>query len=119
MLPEFVPLWNDSTLGFKFDSGSLTIERLPALADALSARLRFALDHADGLGDRQALYQRLQAMLPEARARAIDLIRDLKQAASTAGKFADNMDFRFLLDPRRKLLSLGFDVETETPVRVL
>ena len=30
----------------------------------------------------------------------------------TAGKFADEMDFRFLLDPRRKLLSLGFDVET-------
>ena len=51
-------------------------------------------------------------MLPEARSRALDLIRDLKQIASTAGKFADDMDFRFLLDPRRKLLSLGFDVET-------
>ncbi len=51
-------------------------------------------------------------MLPEARSRALDLIEDLKQIASTAGKFADDMDFRFLLDPRRKLLSLGFDVES-------
>jgi cyclic beta-1,2-glucan synthetase len=112
MLPEFVPLWNDSTLNFKFDSQSLRVERLPEIVDALGARLRFALDHANGAGDRKALYQRLQAMLPEARSRALDLIRDLKQVASMAGKFADNMDFRFLLDPRRKLLSLGFDVET-------
>ena len=112
MLPDFVPLWNDSTLNFKFDSQSLTIARLPEIVDALSLRLRFALDHANGTGDRKALYHRLQAMLPEARSRALDLIRDLKQVASTAGTFADNMDFRFLLDPRRKLLSLGFDVET-------
>jgi len=39
------------------------------------------------------------------------LIDDLKEIASTAVKFADDMDFRFLLDPGRKLLSLGFEVE--------
>ncbi len=111
MLPEFIPLWNDSRLDFKFDSASLRIERLPDLVDGLSARLRVALEHANALGERKELYQRLQAMLPDARSRALDLIRDLKQVATAAGKFADNMDFRFLLDPRRKLLSLGFDVE--------
>jgi hypothetical protein len=111
MLPEFVPLWNDSTLNFKFDAQSLTLERLPEVVDTLTSRLQFALDHANGSGDRKALYQRLQAMLPEARSRALDLIKQLKQVASTAGKFADDMDFRFMLDPRRKLLSLGFDVE--------
>jgi cyclic beta-1,2-glucan synthetase len=112
MLPEFVPLWNDSTLNFKFDSQSLTIARLPEIVDALSSRLQFAVDHANGSGERKALYQRLQAMLPEARSRAVGLIKDLKQVASQAGTFADNMDFRFLLDPRRKLLSLGLDLET-------
>ena len=50
-------------------------------------------------------------MLPEARSRALELISELKQIADTAGAFADAMDFRFLLDPRRKLLSLGFEVE--------
>ena len=74
MLPEFVPLWNDSTLNFKFDSQSLTIERLPEIVDTLSSRLQFALDHANGSGDRKALYQRLQAMLPDARSRALELI---------------------------------------------
>jgi hypothetical protein len=113
MLPEFVPLWKDAALDFKFDSQSLTVERLPEVVDALTARLQFALDHANGAGDRKALYQRLQAMLPEARARALDLIRDLKKIASTAGKFADEMDFRFLLEPRRKLLSIGFNADSE------
>jgi hypothetical protein len=113
MLPEFVPLWKDATLDFKFDSKSLTVERLPEIVDALSARLQFALDHANGSGDRKALYQRLQAMLPEARSRALDLIRDLKQIASAAGKFADDMDFGFLLASRRKLLSIGFDADSE------
>jgi len=112
MLPDFVPLWNDSTLSFKFDSGSMTIGRLPEIIDSLNARLRFAFDHANGSGDRKELYQRLQAILPEARSRALELIQNLKQVATAAGKLANNMDFRFLLDPRRKLLSLGFEVET-------
>jgi len=112
MLPEFVPLWKDATLDFKFDSQSMTIQRLPEVVDLLAVRLQFALDHANGSGDRKALYQRLQAMLPDARSRALALIEDLKQIAETAGKFADEMDFRFLLDPRRKLLSLGFEVES-------
>src|ERR1700730_11976605 len=112
MLPEFVPLWKDATLDFKFDSQSMTIQRLPEVVDLLAARLQFALDHANGSGERKALYQRLQAMLPDARSRALALIEDLKQIAETAGKFADEMDFRFLLAPRRKLLSLGFEVES-------
>ena len=111
MLPEFVPLWKDVRLKFKFDSQSLTIERLPEIVDMLTSRLKFALDHANGSGDRKALYQRLQAMLPDARSRALELIGDLKRIADQAGKLADKMDFRFLLDPRRKLLSLGFEVE--------
>jgi cyclic beta-1,2-glucan synthetase len=113
MLPEFVPLWKDSTLNFKFDSHSLTVQRLPEVVDALSARLQFALDHANGSGERKKLYQRLQAMLPETRSRALDLIRDLKRIATTAGDLANEMDFHFLLDPRRKLLSIGHDAETE------
>ncbi len=113
MLPEFVPLWKDATLDFKFDAQSMTVQRLPEVVDKLTARLQFALEHANGSGERKALYQRLQAMLPEARSRALDLIKSLKQIAITAGKFANDMDFHFLLNPRRKLLSTGFDTEAE------
>ena len=78
MLPEFIPLWKDATLDFKFDAQSLTIQRLPEVVDRLTARLQFALDHANGSGDRKALYQRLLAMLPDARSRALALIEDLQ-----------------------------------------
>ena len=50
MLPEFIPLWKDATLDFKFDAQSLTIQRLPDVVDRLTARLQFALDHANGSG---------------------------------------------------------------------
>ena len=72
MLPEFIPLWKDATLDFKFDSQSLTIQRLPEVVDKLTGRLHFALEHANGAGERKALYQRLQDMLPDARARAVE-----------------------------------------------
>ncbi len=111
MLPEFVPLWKDPALNFKFDAHSLTIQRLPEVVDTLTSRLQLALEHANGAGERKALYQRLQAMLPEARSRAAELIQRLQSIAETAGNLADAMDFRFLLDPRRKLLAIGFDVE--------
>lgn len=113
MLPEFIPLWKDATLDFKFDAPSLTIQRLPEMVDKLTARLQFALDHANGSGDRKALYQQLLAMLPDARSRALGLIEDLTLIAESAGKFADEMDFRFLLNPKRKLLATGFDTESE------
>jgi cyclic beta-1,2-glucan synthetase len=111
MLPEFVPLWNDSTLNFKFDSQSLILEKLPQVVDTLNSKLQQAIERGNSSGDRPVLYQRLQAMLPEARSKALDLIKDVKQIAGAAGKLADDMDFRFMLDPRRKLLSLGYDAE--------
>jgi cyclic beta-1,2-glucan synthetase len=63
-------------------------------------------------GEQISLYQRLEALLPDARSNAIRLIQDLRTIASNAGKVANEMDFRFLLN-RRKLLSVGFDVKTQ------
>jgi hypothetical protein len=58
------------------------------------------------------LYQRLEALLPEARSHNVRLIDDLRTIAAIAGKLADEMEFRFLLN-RRKLLSVGFDVKSQ------
>ena len=50
--------------------------------------------------------------LSAARDNVSRLISDLRKIAAEAGKMADEMDFEFLLNKRRKLLSVGFDVET-------
>ena len=42
------------------------------------------------------------------------LIADIRLMASKAGQLADGMDFALLLNNRRKLVSVGFDVDTHT-----
>jgi hypothetical protein len=51
-------------------------------------------------------------MLPAAKARTQRLIADLRQLAEDAGRLVQEMDFRYLYDRRRKLLSIGSDGET-------
>jgi hypothetical protein len=52
-------------------------------------------------------------MLPEARAHALQLIHELESLANQAACLAQEMDFSLLLNKRRKLLSVGFDVESQ------
>src|SRR5579864_7050181 len=84
---------------------------MPDFIDTLAVRLRLAI-HASGDAERRSLYQRLETLLAEARSRTVRLMQDLRTIAATAGKLADEMDFRFLLN-RRKLLSVGFDVKSQ------
>lgn len=57
----------------------------------------------------KSLSRSLKELLPKASAKAAELIHDLRAIASQAGTFADNMDFKFLFNPDRKLLSVAFD----------
>jgi len=52
-------------------------------------------------------------MLPDARQNALRLIDALRQISVQASVPANAMDFRFLLDRRRLLMSVGFDVQSE------
>jgi cyclic beta-1,2-glucan synthetase len=110
LLPEFVSLGRDPAIHLNFDPKALTLQRLPEFIDTLSARLQFAMSHSNGGGDRNATYQWLQVMLPEARAQATRLIEDLRRIASISTKLSEEMNFSFLYDRYRRLLSIGFDV---------
>jgi len=52
-------------------------------------------------------------MLPDALSRSQHLIRDLQAIAKAAERTANEMDFDFLLNPYRRLLSTGFNVESQ------
>ena len=106
-LPEFAPLRSDPALRATL-SGQISLELLPAFVDALQEQLS-SLPHEKS--DTRILYERLLLLLPEVRANALRLIADLKAAAAHAGKLANGMDFAFLLDHRRQLMSVGFDVD--------
>ena len=113
LLPEFSLLREDPAIHLKFDLDSLVVERLPSFIDALAVCLAFDAVHEDDSAQRKFLIQHLRSLLPNARAACTRLIQDLQGIASDAGRLANEMDFRFLLNQRRKLLSAGFDVERE------
>ncbi len=51
--------------------------------------------------------------MPQASTHVSRLIADLRKIVTTANSIAKEMDFNFLLDKRRKLLSVGFDAGAE------
>ena len=97
--------------GAVWQSGNISLDRLPEFIDRLAAHLRESADRFEA-EDQRALAQKLQQRLADARAATLHLIKNLKQIAAHAEKLANEMDFRFLLHPQRKLLSVGFDVES-------
>jgi len=109
LLPEFVALRNDTTLNMSFLE-TISLQDLPNFIDDLSARLNWASHSSDS--ENKRLYERLSARLSPARDNVSGLIADLKKIADEAGKLADEMDFEFLLNKQRKLLSVGYDVDT-------
>lgn len=107
--PEFVALRNESSLNLSLMDG-IALELLPHFMEGLAERTRWALQSAPAQDIR--LYERFQQSLRTAQANVRRLIADLRRIAAESGRLADEMDFGFLLDQRRKLLSIGFDVET-------
>jgi cyclic beta-1,2-glucan synthetase len=112
LLPEFAPLCRDLGVDLKSEASIPALERLPDFIDDFATRLRVVVRSASA-GEQNLLTEQLAALLPEARANAVRLVEDLRAIAATAGELADKMDFHFLLNPRRKLLSVGFDVESQ------
>ena len=110
-LPEFDLLRDDADLAALMDAQDIPLKFMP---DFL-AHLRASLELTERTGDfparsRTAL-ERLLARLPDAEIRVQGLIECLRGIADTAAKCAAEMDFGFLLNRKRRLLSIGFDVE--------
>jgi len=111
MLPEFACLRTDPAL--ELSGKQVPLERTPHFIERLAERLRLAMEDEKAAPERKALYQALLAVLPEARSRSLQLIRELEGVANQAARLAEEMDFRLLLNKRRKLLSVGFDVQSQ------
>jgi cyclic beta-1,2-glucan synthetase len=108
-LPEFAPLRNDTTIDLR-SMDKTPLELMPDSIDQLDGRLVQA--HSALSPEQQMLCERLRSLLPEARRNACRLVKDIRIIATEAGKAADEMDFAFLLNHRRKLMSVGFDAES-------
>jgi len=110
LLPEFSSLRDDPALQLSVGAEERPLGRLPAFIEAASARLAAALTTVSP--EQQPVYFTLHQLLEEARLNTVRLIADLRSIADRAGQLAADMDFRFLFNRSRKLLSVGFDVES-------
>jgi len=109
-LPEFAPLRGE--LGLKATSPDrVSLQQLPDLIRALQAHIDRTLPSLPE--ERRPLYESLKTLLAEARSNAIFLAENLRNLGAQAGQLADAMDFGFLLDPHRKLMSVGFDTQSQ------
>jgi hypothetical protein len=88
----------------------MALAKLPKFIDELDTKLRGASESSEG--DCEVL-KRLAALLPDAKSTALATIERLQQIADHAERLIGAMDFRLLLDRRRKLLSIGFDTEAQ------
>ena len=89
----------------------LPIQQLPDLIAEQAARCDNEIEVDQNRN--AALAERLRNMLNDARQNALRLIEDLRQTSVQAGNLANAMDFTFLLDDQRLLLSVGFDAQSE------
>lgn len=110
MLPEFASLRKELADG-RSSMEDVPLRQLPDLISELGTRLDDSGQSARN-GNR-SLGERLRLILPQARHNALRLIEDLQQTSEQARDLASAMDFSFLLDKQRLLLSVGFDAQSE------
>jgi len=109
-LPEFAPVRGE--LGVSATStGRVPLHQLPELIRELQARIERTLTSLPE--ERRPLFEDLKTLLSQARSNAVFLAENLRKLGAQAGELANAMDFGFLLDPRRKLMSVGFDTQSQ------
>jgi cyclic beta-1,2-glucan synthetase len=117
--PEFSSVSKDLGLNLKTMENT-PLEQLPGLIDQIAVRIDDNLSAASTAsasptsGGRPDLYERFREELLKARTNVTYLIADLRSISSESGKLAEEMDFKFLFNSRRKLVSVGFDVDTHS-----
>jgi cyclic beta-1,2-glucan synthetase len=109
-LPEFAPLREKlAEEGTRFDNRPL--QQLPDSISELEAGLEDTQGTARNGNSSDA--GRLKLMLPEARRKALALIDAVRRIGDQGHVLASAMDFTFLLDKQRLLMSVGFDAQSE------
>jgi hypothetical protein len=113
LLTEFAPLRDNPRLAIDAAASTLSIERAPAFTQALQTNLAAPADAPQSHTPQHALSLKLAAFLAIAGENQTALTNALKRIAANAETSAIETDFKFLVSPKRKLLSIGYDVEAQ------
>ncbi|WP_446744038.1 glucoamylase family protein [Silvibacterium acidisoli] len=117
LLPEYATLRSMQQIALTDKDAFPKLEKLADFATQLEGRLGRAWStlssKEEGLSD-GTLAEKLRSELPEAREKATALATSVHDASETAYRLADDMDFGFLVQKGRNLLSIGYEIATHT-----
>lgn len=108
MLPEFSGLGEALTEASSAES--VALDKLPALIASLESRLDMI---AAGNEKDRASVEHLRFMLSDARQNTLALIAEMRLLIQQADELAEAMDFKFLFDKERMLMSVGVDAQSK------
>jgi cyclic beta-1,2-glucan synthetase len=112
--PEFAPLRGGTHLGALLqDATAVPIGRAAALAAEAENRLLRAWPTLAPDSPEVFLAEKLRTLVPAARERLTALAAELHRIERDAERFVHEMDFAFLIEPSRGILSIGYMVEQE------
>jgi len=106
--PEYAEFRSDPALNAQL-LDTVSLEQLPEFIEKLTTRVNWAAH--SGAEEQRRLGARFLDQLLAARENALRLISEFRELARTADQLAEEMNFTFLVNPRRKLLSVGFDTD--------
>ncbi len=112
LLPEFLPLRSVPQLGLRDETIFPRLEEAAAFAEQLRGRLSRAWATGDEDGN---LFpgEKLRSLLPAAEERLRNLVQSVQAVADDTSRLIEEMDFSFLLQKGRILLSIGYDVSAD------
>ena len=113
LLPEFDSLRRELCIESSIEAEP-PLEQLPAYILQIERRLLDGIAHKPVSAEVCNRRKRLLELLPGAYMKSTSLVRDLCDITARVERFVAEMDFSFLLHPRRKLLSVGCYLNTRT-----
>ena len=108
LLPKYAAVRGELVTADRAEAAELPLQKIPQFIDDLISQLTARISAGSGSAQSE---RELLELLPGARTRALSLVENLRKIASQSSAFVDEMDFRFLLNPGRKLLSVAFELE--------
>ena len=117
LLPQFAPLRSVQPFGLSGESAHPALGQAAEFAAQLDARLQRAWATGDSALAREStgslLAEQLRALLPAAQSKLRALAAQIQRCSDDAFRLATAMDFKFLLQEDRLLLSIGYEVATD------
>jgi cyclic beta-1,2-glucan glucanotransferase len=92
---------------------NLTLESLPQLYQEMSMKLRTGAGYSGTVDPSDSVAGHLALALDASIRISQGMVRRLTALASSAQSMAEQMDFNYLFDPKKKLLSIGYDKAEE------